>query len=171
MVSPFAVSLVGDDIRRMAEVLREFPGLVLEEVASGIFQAELLLLRETIERTPTSGVGTLRQSMIAEQPRIEGETVLGMMGSPLPYAMPVEAGTKPHMPPEQPIMDWVEQKLGLSGEKAEKAVQAIRWKIKHHGTKGAYMFSGALEHNLGQVGDIITASARRAVARFEAEAG
>ncbi len=66
-------------------------------------------------------------------------------GSPLIYAVPVELGTKPHMPPLQPLMDWVKLKLGIRDmEEREKVAQKIRWKIYHYGTKGHRMFERAL---------------------------
>jgi hypothetical protein len=33
--------------------------------------------------------------------------VIGVVGSPLAYALPVEIGTRPHFPPVAAILDWV----------------------------------------------------------------
>ncbi len=168
-MSGLSIAFDSDPIRQIAAILREAPDLVSEEIAAGIYEAELLLQREVMERTPSSGAGTLRNSIIAAQPSIEGETILGSVTTPLPYAQPVEFGAKPHMPPVQPIIDWVEAKLGLKGAEAKKAGWAIAMSIKAKGTEGAFMFTNALEANREQMGAILTEAAKRALARIAAE--
>jgi len=160
----FSTVIETDELRRAAEVFRVAPELVQEELVAGIWEAELLLMREARELAPRAA-GTFADSIIAQQPELQGGAVLGVVASPLAYAAPVELGTKPHMPPLQPLIDWVEAKLGIKGPKGEEVAQAIRWKIKAHGTKGAFAFKRALEGNLDQLRAILTDHARGGLAR------
>lgn len=97
--------------------------------------------REVKEHTPTSGAGTLRDSIGALPVTITGTAVAGGgAGTSLPYAAAVELGSKPHWAPIAPLQDWVQRKLGLSGEEVEAAAQAIQFKIARRGTKGHFMF-------------------------------
>ena len=53
-----------------------------------------------------------------------------------PYGVYVHEGTRPHMPPFEPIRVWVEHKLGIKQDPAQYLVtRAIRWKIFKHGTE------------------------------------
>jgi len=168
MSKAFSATVDGGDIRRLAEIIRQAPELVEEELAAGIWEAELLLMREARELAPRTA-GTLADSIIAQAPERQGGTVLGVVASPLSYAAPVELGSKPHMPPLQPLIDWVEAKLGIKGPKGEEVAQAIRWKIKAHGTKGHFMFKRALEGNLDQIRAILGNHARDALVKLGLE--
>lgn len=150
------------DIAAAQRFLASLPGTVDRGIEEGVLEAGMLLQRDVVERTPRAA-GTLRDSIIAAAPERQGDAILGVVGSPLAYAVPVELGTKPHMPPLQPIIDWVRLKLGLKGKRAEKAAKAIRWKIFRRGTKGANMFKGAFEANQEQVGKLIAAAVGRAI--------
>lgn len=155
----FSATFDTDDLRRAAEVFRHAPELVQEELVAGIWQAELLLMHDARDLAPKAA-GTFANSIIAQAPEIQGGAVLGVVASPLSYAAPVELGTKPHMAPLQPLIDWVTLKLGIKGDKAEEVAKAIRWKIKAHGTKGAFAFKRALEGNFDQLRTILTSHAR-----------
>ncbi len=56
-----------------------------------------------------------------------------------PYSEFIEFGAGPaaghgqFMPPLEPILGWVQRKLGYNGEKAQRIAEAIRWKIYHAG--------------------------------------
>lgn len=164
MSKAFSATIDSDEIRRLAEIFRRAPELVDAELAAGIWEAELLLMRETRELAPRAA-GTFADSIIAQPPERQGGTILGVVSSPLPYAAPVELGSKPHLPPLQPLIDWVEAKLGIKGPKGEEVAEAIRWKIKAHGTKGAFAFKRAFEGTLGQIRTILNDVARNALAK------
>lgn len=120
------------------------PQIVLDELETAMGQALVYLQRETAERTPTA-MGTLRQ---AYQVNVESsallDAVFGTLSNPLPYALPVELGTKPHYPPLAPLLNWVEVKLGLQGDEAESAALGIQRKIGRVGTPGYGMARYAL---------------------------
>lgn len=144
------------------------PDIFLEELATAVLQGQMLAEREVKERTPTSGAGTLRDSIGALPIELSGATVRGEVGTSLSYAEGIELGTRPHMPPAEPLMDWVRRKLGVPPEKVEDVAQAIRWKIFHRGTKGAFMFRDAVEAIGPQLDAIMAAAGLRALSRIEA---
>lgn len=146
------------ELNALAHWLEGSQAEVLQALKLAMMEATELLAAEAQEWTPTA-TGNLRASIIAAMPVIQGGTVIGAVvsdqdgsvdavlgtGSPLIYAVPVELGTKPHMPPLKPLMDWVKLKLDIRDlEEREKVAQKIRWKIYHYGTKGNRMFERAL---------------------------
>lgn len=117
------------------------PEVFQGELVPAVTEASMFAEREVKEHTPTSGAGTLRDSIGALPVSISGARISGGVGSSLSYAAAVELGSKPHWAPLAPLQDWVERKLGLSGEEAEAAAQAIQYKIAAHGTPAAGMFA------------------------------
>lgn len=112
------------DIREAAALADAFdksPKIVTEELTAATWEASLLLEREVKENTPTGvgGGGGLKGSISAREPQVLSDNVIGMVGTPLAHAVPVELGTRPHFPPVQPLADWAEHKLGLSPAEAQ----------------------------------------------------
>lgn len=61
------------------------------------------------------------------------------------YAAPVETGARPHMPPPESLLLWVQRKMGIDDEKQALSVAfAIAKNIAKRGTQGHQMFSRAL---------------------------
>jgi len=108
------------------------------------------LQAEVQDRTPTTH-GTLRVSILGDVRPLAGLGMEGVVGTSLAYALPVELGTKPHMPPVAPLVQWAKQKLGVSGKEAERAGWAIARKIARVGTKGHFMFATAFAENEAQI--------------------
>jgi hypothetical protein len=75
------------------------------------------------------------------------------VGSASPYALAVEKGTRPHMPPIDAITPWAEMH-GLSP-------WAVAMGIKKHGTPAQPFFKAAVE----EVTPIILASGARTIAK------
>ncbi|XHS78502.1 hypothetical protein ACFJGW_00595 [Burkholderiaceae bacterium UC74_6] len=138
---------LGLEITTAAAVTRAFhvaPEILLDELETAMGNSLMYLQRETVERTPMA-FGTLRGAYVTEQyssPALSA--VFGELSNGLPYAVPVELGTRPHFPPIQPLIDWVEAKLGLAGEQAEAAARGIQRKIGAKGTPAAHMMTNAL---------------------------
>jgi hypothetical protein len=132
---------------------------ILPRLAPWVMQALLLLQREIQELTPTAS-GTTRNSIAAQPPEIINDSIIGLVGSPLPQAEYLELGTAPHRPPIQPIEDWVKQKLGLTGVEATRAAWAIAGAIARRGTEGAHMFEQGFERNREQVQRILDEGVR-----------
>lgn len=159
------------DVATAAAVTGAFtrgPQILLEELETGMGSAVAYLLRETQENTPTA-MGTLRSSFI---PRVDVQqmldSVFGSVSSSLPYALPVELGSKPHYPPLAPLITWAKVKLGLAGEEAESAALGIQRRIGHHGTKPVLMARRALDDGRDTIRAEIGEAAERALRRIEA---
>lgn len=61
------------------------------------------------------------------------------------YAAPVETGARPHMPPVDALLPWVQKKFGIDNEKEALSVAfAVAKSIAKKGTQGHDMFSRAL---------------------------
>lgn len=116
------------------------PELVQRELSKAAWASSMRVEKEVRDRTPKGASGFLAMSIAALEPVVVPGGVLGIVGTSLSYAEPVELGTKPHMPPIQPLIEWVQVVLGLDGDEAEQAAQAIAWKIAKKGTEGKHMF-------------------------------
>lgn len=152
-----------DDLR---DAMLRAPEIIVEELAPAVMQSSLLAQKEIQDRTPTSGAGTLRESIGAYPVSFAKNVITGSVGTASPYAVPVELGTKPHMPPVKPLSVWVHEKLGKSWEEAEEIAQKIAWKIKHHGTAGAHMFEEGFAHVEPQIREILEAAFTQAIERI-----
>tara|TARA_Y100000310_G_C20326855_1_gene643402 strand:+ start:145 stop:684 length:540 start_codon:yes stop_codon:yes gene_type:complete len=92
------------------------------------------------KRTPVGVTGNLRRATtLIEVPR-GGPVREVRITNALVYALPVEAGSKPHALPrhviEQDLSKWVLRVLGIRGPKKRRSVAyAIAHKIKTKGTK------------------------------------
>lgn len=150
--------------RRMMGVA---PDIVLDEMRLSMLEAGMLAEREVKERTPTSGAGTLRDSIGALPVTIGGGRVAGGVGTALSYAAPVELGSKPHWAPIAPLLEWVTRKLGKAGEEAEQIAENIRFKIAAHGTEGHFMFRDGIAHVSAAVLAMFAGAMMRAARRIE----
>lgn len=159
------------DLDALATAWRQAPKIVLEELTRFISAATAHLQGEVQQRTPTTH-GTLRASIIGQVRELSGGLgVEGVVGTSLAYAAAVELGTKPHMPPVEPLVDWAQQKLGLRGKDAESAAWAIARTIAQRGTLGVGMFHRTWHANLAQIGTGFADCMQRILGRIAEEAG
>ncbi len=151
----FNIEVRGADV--VAAAFGRAPAMAKREMFAATWEAEFLLQREVQEITPVgvSGGSGLRASISAQEPKILADNVIGEVSSSAAHVVPVELGTKPHMPPIDPIIDWVVHKLHKSPDEAEGVARRIAWKIHHHGTKGAGMFGKTFEAQGNQVRRIL----------------
>lgn len=162
------VSIQTHELAGLVALWRRAPQITAEETQRSVWQAELLVQREVVERTPTS-TGTLRKSIIAAEPVVAGETVIGEVTTPLNYAIPVELGTRPFKPPIGAIMDWLGQR-GQNGPDARSAAFAIQTAISRRGLKAHHMFRDGYRENRNQVRRILEGAVPRIIARLEGDA-
>jgi hypothetical protein len=165
-----SIHLDMSEVVAVAQAMEIAPELVDAHFLPAVFEATLLAQREIVERTPR-GVGAgggLAGSINAREPEIGVDAIVGVVGTPLAYAEPVELGTRPHMPPLQPLMDWVKAKLGKPADQVEPIARAIQWKIYHHGTRGAFMFREGLKAVQPQIERIMGEAARGLIADLAA---
>lgn len=140
--------------------------VLADALVPAVLEGSLLLEREVRERTPTSGAGTLRDSIGALPIGISGAVVTGGVGTVLAYAAPVETGSRPHWMPIEPLMDWVRRKLGLAGAEADAAARRIRFAIAHRGTPAAHMFRDGAAATEAQVRQLLDAAMADAAGRL-----
>ena len=142
-------------------------GDLTDELLTAMTEVDALLQREVAENTPTA-FGTLRSSIFSEE-RIQGDGVLGVVGSPLEHAVYVELGTKPHFPPLEPLEDWVRVKFGLTDDAQVKgAALAIARKIAARGTLAVGMFNRTFRYYQPQIERRFEQAVQRAVDRAQA---
>lgn len=143
---------------------QQAPAMVERELHGFFAGAVAHLEGEVIERAPAAH-GLLRASMFGEYRVNDGEGI-GVVASASPYAVPVELGTRPHMPPVQPLVDWAMTKLGLDADEARQAGFRIARAIARRGTKGQFMFRDAFAANEAQVIAQFNATVDRIVAQL-----
>ena len=165
MVEPvrYSVELSSADALRALELA---PEILIDELTPSVLEAQLLVEREVIERTPTSGAGTLRDSIGALPVTFSETAVSGEVGTALAYAQPVEVGSRPHFPPIAPIAEWARRALGKKPDEAKDVAWAIAVKISKEGSKGAFMFREGLAAAHAQVIEILGQGVERAVERI-----
>lgn len=164
MAEPVTLSL-RHTFRDAGSAFARAPEILREELVQAATIGSLLLEREVRERTPTSGAGTLRDSIGALPVTIAGPRVSSGVGTALAYAAPVETGSRPHMPPVEPIAEWVRRKLGKKPKEARGIAFAIARKIARDGTQGAHMFAQGLDFARPQIIQLLEAAYASALSR------
>ncbi|MEQ8585151.1 MAG: hypothetical protein RLO01_12660 [Thalassobaculaceae bacterium] len=146
-----------------ARAFRDAPEAALEEMVTATVEASLLVEREAAENTPVGigGGGGLKGAWSYREPDILGDRVIGEVGNPLNYAVPVELGSKPHFPPIEPLKDWVRQKLDVELDEVDDVARMIQRKIGAHGTDGKFMLTAAIVKTEAQIREIYGAALAR----------
>lgn len=138
--------------------------IVEKEFRAGLNEAVALVHYETALRTP-SNFGILKNS-IATEVDGKGLSLAGEIGSPMIYALPVEEGARPHMPPLGPIELWVKRKpLDLNYEGVELTVKQVAFlvarKISATGLEAHWMFHDGLQASLTRINEILNNAQQR----------
>lgn len=154
-------------MQEYARYLKQAPQIVLDEIATSMTEALLLLTREIKERLPVGVTGLLRGSVTHSiVTRIRGVEMAGKVYSPVSHAVPVELGTKPHFPPLEPLRDWVEKKLGVSKKESRGVAFLVARKIAAKGTAPQKDFETGFRENQAQVNSIFERGIERIRARL-----
>jgi len=162
-----AIHIELDGVPGATKALKRAPDALMKELTVAGVEAEMLLTREVKENTPVGimgGSGGLKGSTYGRTYTLGTSKVETKIGTPKQYAVPVEVGTKPHMPPVQPLIDWAIVKLGKSAKEARGIGFAIALKIKAKGTEGQFMYHRAFKDNKDQVAGFYRAAVGRAAA-------
>lgn len=163
------ITIDASAITAMAEAWKRAPQIVIEELTAATLRAENALLEKVVELTPVGAHGFLRASMETQTPEVLGNTVLGMVGTPMSYAEPVELGTKPHPVSAAGVMsieDWVRHKLGVPEEDVKRVTSNVVWKIRMRGTPAVGMFHRGLAHKRTELAGIFEDAAGWIVQRL-----
>lgn len=162
MAEVMSIQLQGTE--ELKRALEQAPEVVRQEFKTFGHAMVAHIKAEVQDRTPAT-FGTLRASIHANA-HSNPKSILGVVGTSLDYAVPVELGTKPHFPPVQALEDWVRQKLGLTGREGRSVAFAIARKIGRVGTQGHYMFRDAFEANTAEIERQFDQTVSRIVARI-----
>ena len=154
----------------LSKAWQQAPKMLLEELTRATTESSLLLEREIKENTPIGvggGASGLKGSIAATEPRVLADNVIGLVGTPKEYAIPVELGTKPHFPPVDALTHWVRHKLDIrDSDEVDAVALAVARKIAARGTKGAFMFRKGLKSTQAQIQRIYHAAQKRIVQRL-----
>ncbi|MDA8107566.1 MAG: hypothetical protein M0015_02925 [Betaproteobacteria bacterium] len=166
-MNAIAIDMVGLDELQWSWA--QAPDIARAELAAAMTEADSLLEREVKEATPTAH-GLLRGSIFGVE-EVSATQVLGVVGTAMQHAIPVELGSKPHFPPIEPLIDWVRVKLGITGDKEAKGVAfAIARTIASRGTLGVGMFHRTFARLQPQLNAIFARARDRIVARLAGKA-
>ncbi len=153
-MSGLQIVIDASDVARFERAYQRAPEIVDRAVARRMAGLMQDLASDVQSKTPTA-FGTLRASIGTDVQVRPGLGVTGVVGTSLAHAVPVELGTRPHMPPVQPIKLWAEKKLGLSGKEALRAAWAIAMTIKRRGTLGVGMFHRSFAARSREASDVL----------------
>lgn len=165
MAELLRVQIDADSLGQYQKLWAQAPDVALQEMRRFIETWVAHLQGEVQQRTPTNQ-GTLRKSIIGNVREVRGFGIEGVVGTPLNYAVAVELGTKPHMPPVWPLVLWAQQKLGVRGADALSAAYAVARKIAREGTEGQFMFRDTFEANEAAIARGFTETVRRIALRI-----
>lgn len=147
---------------KMEQVIRDLHG---GEMLTGMRDATMLVYRDAVKFVPVD-TGRLRSS-ITPDVRVEGTTVIGVIGSNVKYAPYVETGTRAHWPPPGALAVWarrhgmsefvVRRSIGISGT----SVMAFR----RLGTKGWRYLECAIKDNAEAIFNLLGGVVARIVSK------
>lgn len=157
-----AVKLDLEGFAELEAAWAKAPDIVREELTGATYEAELLLEGAVKDKTPVGAFGTLRDGIAAQAPEVSEAGVLGVVGTSIAHAIPVEIGTRPHFPPVAALEDWVMKKLGVPEREAHGVAFLVARKISRTGTAAVGMFHRGFNEKRANV-EVIYAEARRRI--------
>ena len=130
------ITLDAGDFAQLAEAWKRAPDITRTRLMQAATASDAKIAATLKQNLPkgAGGAAGLAGSVQTEEQALD-DNVIGMVFTALPYAVPVELGTRPHLPPLQPLLDWVKVKFGIFDIAAQQIAEKIRWSIFHHGTK------------------------------------
>lgn len=163
------------DVTLLAVLWAQAPDIVGAEMLTAVREADLLIQGELQQKLPR-GAGAIRggaglAGSIYVEETLAQTRAIGVVATALPYAVPVEVGTRPHFPPLQPIEDWVAAKLGIDNDAERRSVAfLIARKISREGTKADGTWQRVAEQTDAAVQAAIAAGVDRSLDRLGAPA-
>lgn len=141
------------NLNELARVWQAAPSQVQPMIETWLRTVQMYMEGEVKQRTPKRD-GYLQNSIAAQplETHAMGVTAVvgiapdakGALGTSLNYAIPVELGTRPHdiRPKNKKALHFVFRGTAI-----------MVGKVRHPGTKGAFMFSRAFDANVGKIQD------------------
>lgn len=109
-------------------------------------RAGVAVMVESIEESGAVNTGHLKKSTSSHNVEKGAELVVDA-----PYAMAVNYGSRPHMMPIQPLIDWALRKFKVDEEEAKEIAYAVRRKIATKGTKPTMFRELAIEQIIDDI--------------------
>lgn len=145
------------------------PEVTRREMLAGVTEATLLQEREVKDSVPR--VTGLTAASISSDAFATAVGVLGVVGSSQPTAMFLELGTKPHMPPVEALVPWVQARLGIEPKRARSVAFLVARKIARKGTEPKKHFEKVAISTEGQVLRILEGAAGRVAGHLAGSGG
>lgn len=155
------------DFGDLAALWQRAPEITRTEMLATMRDADALIQGEVMRELPAGagGAAGLRGSVFRDE-QVLADTVIGLVATDRPYAPFVELGTQPHMPPIQPLIDWVRAKTGERGDDARSHAFAIAHTIRVRGTKPQPVWRATYERLQGEIRRKFEAGVARIVRRL-----
>jgi hypothetical protein len=119
-------------LRRYATVLKREMEIAIKESVLAVQGS----IRATILRKKLKDTGTLSNSIQTQVLRAPGE-MLGVIGTGIEYALPMELGIQKRFFPSAAMIEalskWSRRKLGIAASDADRVGRAVAWKIARQG--------------------------------------
>jgi hypothetical protein len=154
-----SIQITAVALAQLQASLQAAPQRTVAVMLAAMTEATLLLQREVQDTMPA--VSGITRNSIGQDAFSTPVGALGVVGSNQPSAVFVELGTRPHMPPVEPLVNWVQQRLGVSAQDAQRVAWLVARKIARVGTPKQLVFKKAIDKNAGQVRGIFEAAAQR----------
>jgi len=157
------------ELQGLADVAADvegYPQSVSHELTVAMESSLSFLKGQVTVRTPVN-TGKLRAS-ITHSITSQFPNLIGVVGSPLPYAPVMEEGRRPgaKMPPVGAIQHWVIRKLGIRGKEGRAIAWLIARSIAKKGIEGKHMFQEGFEASEPTINQLFNEAIARSVARF-----
>lgn len=154
---PFASTEIRGLLETQAKMEQVVADLKGGPFLTAMQQATLLVARTAKQLAPVDS-GRLRASITPEiRSDPVGGTVMGVVGSNVEQAAPMELGTKPHWPPRAALETWA-KRHGVN-------VFVVMRAIAKKGTKPRRYLQGAFEQNKSEIIRIISDGVRGIVSK------
>lgn len=121
---------------------------VIQKLDNGLDDFADLILTKSQEFVPVD------TAMLKKSGHVESEWLVKRVQYDSPYALYVEYGTDPHMPPVEPLIGWAHRVLGLSQKEAEAAAWRIARKIAREGTEAQPFLKPAVDFSIPKAAEI-----------------
>ena len=145
------------------------PAMTQRELLGATTEATLLMEREVKDGMPR--VTGMTAASVSSDAFSSPVGVIGVVGSSQPTAMFLELGTKPHMPPIEALVPWVQARLGVEPKRARSVAFLVARKIARKGTEPKKYFERAAIATEGQVLRMLEGAADRVAANLAGVGG
>lgn len=114
---------------------------IVKEIQQELAEEVIMRAKSNIMQMDMNVSGTLRNSFeIKETKELEKEVV-----NNAPYSSAVNDGSRPHYPPWENLVPWVNEVMRLQGVEAANTARAVAYHISKFGTKPKPFFTNAVK--------------------------